>query len=54
MIITEKYKHDSHRDLDKHIKRKERRGYKLKSCKTRDIFWTFSIYLKESTLVWKN
>jgi hypothetical protein len=53
MIKTETYKHDSSRELDKHIERQISRGHKLVSCSTRDIFWTFSIFLKESTLVWK-
>jgi hypothetical protein len=53
MIKTETYKHDSSRQLNNHIERKIRDGYNLVSCSTKDIFWTFSIYLKESTLVWK-
>lgn len=53
MIRTETYKHDSSRELGKFIERKIAKGYKLQSCSTRDIFWTFSLYLKESTLVWK-
>ncbi len=53
MIKTETYKHDSSRELNKFIERKIEKGYKLKSCSTRDIFWTFSLYLKESTLVWE-
>ena len=53
MIKTEIYKHDSSRELNNHIERQIRRGYKLVSCSTKDIFWTFSIFLKETTLVWK-
>ena len=53
MIRTETYKHDSSRELNKHIERKISKGYKLKSCSTRDIIWTFSLYLQESTLVWE-
>lgn len=53
MIETETYKHNSHRELNNRIERKMKDGYKLVSCSTRDIFWTFSTYLNESTLVWK-
>ncbi len=53
MIKTEVYKHDGSRDLDKYIERKIKMGYTLISCSTKDIFWTFSNFLKESTLVWK-
>ena len=53
MIRTETYKHNGSRELDKHIEREMEKGYKLVSCSTRDIFWTFSSFLKESTLVWK-
>ena len=53
MIKTETYKHDSSRELNNHIERQIRRGYKLVSCSTKDIFWTFSTFLKETTLVWK-
>jgi hypothetical protein len=53
MVKTETYKHDSYRELNNHIERQMKRDYKLVSCSTKDIFWTFSLYLKESTLVWK-
>jgi hypothetical protein len=53
MIETEVYKHDGDYDLENHIESKIRQGYKLLSCSTRDTFWTFSLYNKESTLVWK-
>ena len=53
MIKTEVYKHDGNYDLEKHIKSKIRQGYKLLSCSTKDIFWTFSLYNKKSTLVWE-
>ncbi len=53
MIKTEVYKHDGNYDLENHIKSKIRQGYKLLSCYTKDIFWTFSLYNKESTLVWE-
>lgn len=55
MKKTEIYKHDSIKQLDNHIERVLRKkDYKLLSCSTRDIFWTFSLFLKESTLVWEN
>jgi hypothetical protein len=53
MIKTETYKHNGSWELDKYIERRLNKGYELISCSTRDIFWTFSIYLKESTLVWE-
>ncbi len=53
MIKTEVYKHDGNYDLEGHIKSKIQQGYKLLSCSTKDIFWTFSLYNKESTLVWE-
>ena len=53
MIKTEVYKHDSSSELNKYIERKLKRGYKLISCNTKDIFWSFSTYLNETTLVWK-
>jgi hypothetical protein len=53
MKKTEIYKHDNSWELDKYIERRLDKGYQLVSCSTRDIFWSFSIYLRESTLVWK-
>ncbi len=53
MIKAEVYKHSDSYSLNKHIKRKIANGYKLISCSTRDIFWTFSTYLNETTLVWE-
>ena len=53
MIKTEVYKHDSKYELEKHIQRKIGLGYKLLSCNTRDIIWSFSLYCYESTLVWE-
>lgn len=53
MIKTETYKHNGSRELDSYIERRISKGYSLLSCSTRDIFWTFSTYLNESTLVWK-
>jgi hypothetical protein len=53
MIKTETYKHDSSRELSKYIERRIAKGYRLLSFSTKDIFWTFSVYLQESTLVWE-
>lgn len=53
MIKTDVHKHDTIKELDKYIERKIRDGYELVSCSTKDIFWTFSLYSKESTLVWR-
>lgn len=52
MIKTEVYKHDDFKALNNHIENKIKDGYKLISCSTKDIFRTFSLYLKESTIVY--
>ena len=53
MIKTEIYKHNGSTELNNRIERKVKEGYKLLSCSTRSIFWTFSTFSKETTLVFK-
>jgi hypothetical protein len=53
VIKTEVYKHDGNFALEKHIESKIRQGYKLLFCSTKNIFWTFSLYSKETTVVWE-
>lgn len=53
MIKTKVYLHYAQWELDKYIEKYLDRGYTLLSCSTKDIFWSFSCYTKESTLVFK-
>ena len=53
MIEVEQYKHDTTRELESHIKFGiESEHKKLISVSTRDTFWSFSIFNKESTITW--
>lgn len=53
MIKIETYKHDTMSQLESHIESGIRAGKKLVSVSTRDTFWTFSLYCKESTITWE-
>ena len=53
MIRVEIFKHDSTGELERHIEAGIIEGKELISCYTKDIFWTFSPFLKETTITWK-
>lgn len=53
MVKVETYKHDSMSELENHIECGIDQGQKLVSCSTKDTFFSFSLYNKESTLVWE-
>lgn len=53
MIKVELYKHNSMYDLEKHIEYSIMQGKKLLSVSTKDTFWSFSLYNKESTITWE-
>ena len=54
MIETELYKYDYQHKLDEHIEYAIKYdNKKLLSCSIRSIFWSFSIFNYEATLVWE-